>query len=120
MPASLPAERIIAIWLGAGGPERATATLDALRDSHVGSRMILLTTPDAPRSVVECADDVWIDGAVRGAAAFLARARRLSWASPAFVYDLEGSPATRWLHFCVWPRPQWRLVAPGSDIRPLS
>lgn len=120
MTASWPAEPVIAIWLGAGGPEYATAMLGALRTRHAGSRLILLTTPEAARQVEGLADEVWADGAARGAAAFLARARRLSWASPAFVCDLEGSPATRFLRFCVWPRPQWRLVVPGQEIPPLS
>lgn len=114
------AEPIIVIWFGAGGSERAAAVFAALRKRHAGSRLILLTTRMAAGQAGRLADEVWTDGAARGATAFLARARRLSWASPGAVYDLEGSPATRGLRFCVWPRPQWRLVAPGHEIPPLS
>ena len=120
MIASLPARPVIAIWLGAGGPEHAMATLAALRTRHPGLHLVLLTTAAAARPADGLADEVWTDGAVRGAGAFLARARRLSWASPALIYDLEASRATRWLRLCVWPRPQWRFVAPGSQMPPLS
>lgn len=120
MTACLAAEPVIVIWLGAGGPERAASMIADLRTRHATSRLILLTTREAAGQVRGLADEVWADGATRGAAAFLARARRLSWASPAVVYDLEGSRATVRLRFCVWPRPQWRLVVPGQEIQPLS
>ncbi|MBX3494347.1 MAG: hypothetical protein KF899_15380 [Parvibaculum sp.] len=120
MPASSHTKGpVIVIWLGSGGPARRAA-LAPLRVRHAGAPLILLTTPDGARAADGLADEIWSDGAARGAAAFLVRARRLSWASPAIVYDLEGSPATRFLRFCVWPRPQWRLVARGGEVAPLS
>ena len=123
MPAFSPARPVIAIWLGAGGPARRAA-LAGLRARHAGLPLILLTTPEGARAAEGLADEIWSDGAARGAAAFLARARRLSWAGPAIVYDLEGSRATRFLRFCVWPRPQWHERAPlcvvGEGTLPLS
>jgi len=98
---------VIAIWFGAGGVSRAEAGLDAVRRAHPGARLILLTTPEGRRKAGALADECWPDGTVSGAAAFLARARRLSWASAGHIYDLETSRATRFLRLCVWPRPQW-------------
>lgn len=108
---------VIAIWLGAGGADRAKAELAAIRAEHPGSRLILLTTPECRREAGELADLCWEDAAARGATGFLARARRLSWASPSHIHDLEGSRMTRFLRCCVWPRPQWRSRAPGSTER---
>lgn len=105
---------VIAIWLGAGGQAHARAELAAIRAEHPGSRLILLTTPEGRREAGEMADLCWEDAAARGATGFLARARRLSWASPSHIHDLEGSPMTRFLRFCVWPRPQWRIREPRS------
>lgn len=105
-------ERIVAIWLGRGGPGPARKALGAIRAAHSGARLILLTTPEGRRKAGDIADSCWEDGAIRSASAFLARARRLSWASPAHIYDLEGSRMTRFMRFCVWPRPQWHERAP--------
>ncbi len=98
---------VIAIWLGAGGVCRAEQDIKAIRSAHPGTRLILLTTPDGRREAGDLADECWQDGAVKGASAFLARARRLSWASAEHIYDLETSRTTRFLRLCVWPRPQW-------------
>lgn len=103
---------VIAIWLGAGGPAHAKAELASIRAEHPQSRLILLTTPEGRREVGNMADICWEDAGARGASGFLARARRLSWASPSHIHDLEGSRITRILRFCVWPRPQWRMRAP--------
>ncbi len=108
---------VIAIWLGAGGTAHAKAALAAIRAEHPGSRLILLTTPEGRREAGEMADICWADAAARGASGFLARARRLSWASPSHIHDLEGSRMTRFLRLCVWPRPQWRSREPGSADR---
>ena len=108
---------VIAIWLGAGGQAHARAELAAIRLEHPGSRLILLTTPEGRREAGEMADLCWEDAAARGATGFLARARRLSWASPSHIHDLEGSQMTRFLRFCVWPRPQWRSREPVSADR---
>lgn len=108
---------VIAIWLGAGGQAHARAELAAIRAEHPGSRLILLTTPEGRREAGEMADLCWEDAAARGATGFLARARRLSWASPSHIHDLEGSRMTRFLRFCVWPRPQWRAREPKSADR---
>ncbi|MDX5366769.1 MAG: hypothetical protein LPK88_10040 [Alphaproteobacteria bacterium] len=108
---------VIAIWLGAGGAAHARAELAAIRVEHPGACLILLTTPRGRREAGEMADTCWEDAAARGASGFLARARRLSWASPSHIHDLEASPMTRFLRFCVWPRPQWRARAPKSPDR---
>lgn len=111
---------VVAIWLGAGGAPHAKAGLAAIRAAHPGSRLILLTTPQGRREVGEMADLCWEDGAARGASGFLARMRRLSWASPGHIHDLEGSSMTRFLRFCVWPRPQWHARGPQSADSPGS
>ncbi|HAC60282.1 MAG TPA: hypothetical protein DCF73_18245 [Rhodobiaceae bacterium] len=103
---------VVAIWLGAGGAAHAASCLAAIREAHPGVRLILLTTPEGRREAGDLADICWPDGAARGPSGFLARMRRLSWASPSHIHDLEGSCMTRFLRFCVWPRPQWRLRAP--------
>lgn len=100
-------ETVIAIWLGRGGASHAERGIEAIRSMHHGARLILLTTPEGREQAAGLADEYWEDGAVKGASAFLARARRLSWASPAHIYDLEASRVTRFLRLCVWPRPQW-------------
>jgi len=102
---------VIAIWLGAGGAKAAADKLRAIKERHRSSRLILLTTQDAGEDCRKWADETWADGAHRGASGFLARARRLSWASPSHIYDLEGSRPTRLLRLCVWPRPQWYMGA---------
>lgn len=117
-------ETVIAIWLGAGGAEGARKALAAIRAGHRGAHLILLTTPEGRRKAGDLADTSWEDGAKRSASAFLARARRLSWASALHIYDLEGSRMTRFLRLCVWPRPQWHERAPegalGAGMPPLS
>ncbi|HCX66277.1 hypothetical protein [Parvibaculum sp.] len=105
---------VVAIWLEAGGEDHLRAALAAIRTAHEGARLILLTTPEGRRKAGDLADISWEDGAARGAGAFLARARRLSWASALHIYDLEGSRATRFMRLCVWPRPQWHERAPGE------
>jgi hypothetical protein len=107
-------ETVIAIWLGAGGAAHARAMLLAVRSAHPAARLILLTTPDGWKAAGDLASFGWEDGALRGASAFLARARRLSWASPDHIYDLEVSPMTKLLSKCVWPRPQWHQRAPSG------
>ncbi len=119
-----PGERIVAIWLGRGGHGPARKALGAIREAHPKARLILLTTPEGARNAGDIADICWEDGAKRSASAFLARVRRLSWASALHIYDLEGSPMTRFMRFCVWPRPQWHERAPagafGAEEPPLS
>ena len=105
---------MIAVWLGAGGAAEGANRLNAVRKAHPAAKLVLMTTPEGAAALASSADETWEDGAVRGASAFLARARRLSWASPAHIYDLEGSRATRFLRLCVWPRPQWHGRAPGK------
>lgn len=105
-------ETIIAVWLGAGGAVHARASLLAVRSAHPAARLILLATPDGLKTAGDLVDFGWEDGALRGAPVFLARARRLSWASPDHIYDLEMSPMTKLLRYCVWPRPQWHERAP--------
>lgn len=78
-----------------------------MRLAHPEARLILLTTPEGRGHAGGLADEYWEDGAVKGASAFLARARRLSWASAGHIYDLEASRTTRFLRLCVWPRPHW-------------
>ncbi|MCF8470955.1 MAG: hypothetical protein K9G30_09245 [Parvibaculum sp.] len=104
-------QSVIAIWLGAGGGKAAADQLRAIRERHRSSRLILLTTQDAGEDCRKWADETWHDGALKGAGGFLARARRLSWASPGHIYDLEGSRPTRLLRLCVWPRPHWHRGA---------
>lgn len=105
---------VIAIWLGAGGESAAAAGLTAIRARHPGTRLLLLTRPECAGPHRELADEIWEDGAVKGASAFLARARRLSWASPGHIHDMEGNLATRLLRLCVWPRPQWHSDKPST------
>lgn len=106
---------VIAVWLGAGGAAHARASLLAVRGAHPAAHLILLTTPDGLKAAGDLVDSGWEDGALRGAPAFLARARRLSWASADHIYDLEVGPMTRLLRFCVWPRPQWHERAPSGS-----
>lgn len=117
-------ETVIAIWFGAGGEAHAAAGLEAIRARHPAARLILLTSLKAAGPHRALADEAWEDGAVKGASAFLARARRLSWASPGHIYDLEGNLATRFLRLCVWPRPQWHYMRqeqhPPAESRRLS
>ncbi|ABS61829.1 hypothetical protein Plav_0206 [Parvibaculum lavamentivorans DS-1] len=107
---------VIALWFGAGGEAHAEAGLKAIRESHPGVRLLLLTRREAAGAHHALADEIWDDGAVRGASAFLARARRLSWASPGHIYDLEGSRMTVFLRLCVWPRPQWHHMTPNPRL----
>lgn len=102
---------VIAIWLGAGGEVRAEEGLAAIRARHPGTQLLLLTRPECTGPHRRLADEIWEDGAVKGASAFLARARRLSWASAAHIYDLEGNLAVTLLRLCVWPRPHWHRGA---------
>jgi len=117
-------ETVIAIWLGGGGASHARVEIAAIREAHPAASLILLTTPEGRRALEGFAGTCWEDGAAKGASAFLARARRLSWASAAHIYDLEVSRVTRFLRFCVWPRPQWHERAPpgvpGEGTPPLS
>lgn len=117
-------ETVIAVWLGGGGVSHARDEIAAIREAHPAARLILLTTPAGRHALQGFDGTCWEDGAAKGASAFLARARRLSWASAAHIYDLEASRVTRFLRFCVWPRPQWHERAPpgpaGDGTLPLS
>jgi hypothetical protein len=98
---------ILAILLtpGAEGERR----LQRLRMRTQGARLVLLTTPAAASRLAGFADEVWGEGVARGPGRFLALVRRISWMSFAEVHDLEASPLTRLMRFCVWPRPKWHL-----------
>jgi hypothetical protein len=87
----------------------AETRLHALRMSGNGARLVLLTTPAAANRLAGLADEVWSEGVTRGPGRFLALVRRISWMSFAEVHDLEASPLTRLMRFCVWPRPKWYL-----------
>lgn len=117
-------ETVIAIWLGGGGASHARDEIAAIREAHPAAHLILLTTPEGRHALQGFDGTCWEDGAAKGASVFLARVRRLSWASAAHIYDLEGSQRTRFLRFCVWPRPQWHERAPlgvvGEGTLPLS
>jgi hypothetical protein len=97
-------------------PARADA-LRQIRVRHPDSSLFLLTTPMGAQGLSGLVDDVWIEGAVRGPGRFLALLRRISWMRFAHVYDLEARPLTRFMRFCVWPRPRWHRL---QKNRPLS
>lgn len=87
-------------------PGRA-AFLAEVRRRHAASPLILITTPAAASRLAPLADEIWAEGLARGPARFLALVRRIAWARVAHIYDLEGSFPTRFMRFCVWPKPQW-------------
>jgi hypothetical protein len=87
----------------------AEACLRAVRARHGNAKLTLLTTPDAAARLAGLADEIWSEAGARGPGRFLALMRRISWVGFADVYDLEASPLTRIMRFCVWPRPRWRL-----------
>lgn len=75
-------------------------------------RLVLLTTPAAVARLSPLADEVWGEGLAHGPARFLALVRRISWMGFFAIYDCDGSFMTRFLGFCVWPRPHWRRFQP--------
>jgi len=90
----------------------AVLWLERVRAAHPGARVVLLTKKDAQMGLTRQADDVWSEGMARGPARFLALARRISWMSFGHVYDFDATPVSRFLRFCVWPRPQWHPLEP--------
>ncbi|HEY4343598.1 MAG TPA: hypothetical protein VGN05_04580 [Parvibaculum sp.] len=98
---------ILAILLTPGA--EGEARLRALRLDRHGARLVLLTRPEAAAGLAGLADEVWSEGVAKGPGRFLALVRRISWMSFAEVHDLEASPLTRLMRFCVWPRPKWHL-----------
>lgn len=102
---------ILAILLTPG--TKAEARLRAIRTSHPGANLVLLTAPENAGRLAGLADEVWSEGLAKGPGRFLALARRISWMSFSEVHDLEASPLTRMLRFCVWPRPKWHLHKRG-------
>ncbi|MCE9650133.1 MAG: hypothetical protein K8R18_10975 [Parvibaculum sp.] len=87
----------------------AEAGLHAVRALHGNAKLTLLTTPDAAPRLTGLADEIWSEARARGPGRFLALMRRISWVGFTHVYDLEASPLTRIMRFCVWPRPKWHL-----------
>jgi|TARA_R110000824_G_scaffold118960_14_gene272241 hypothetical protein len=81
--------------------------LRAVRAGIGDARIVLLTSPAAVARLSPLADEVWSEGLAHGPARFLALVRRISWMEFAAIYDCEGSFMTRFLRFCVWPRPKW-------------
>jgi hypothetical protein len=100
-------ETVIAILLRPGGDEAAGEALKLIRSRHPSANLVLLTSQGAAPGLRTLADEVWTDGAARGPSRFLALVRRLAWASPAHIYDLEAAGMTRFMRLCVWPRPKW-------------
>lgn len=70
--------------------------------------IVLLTSHDAI-TVPDQVGEVWRDGDRRGAGAFLARMRRLSWAGFGTVYDFDDTIFTKFMRICLWPRPKWHV-----------
>ena len=105
------AERdILAIAL-AKDPGELAQTLTALKARHAGAHLTLLTAGPLPPHLP--ADEVWTDGRAMGPGAFLALARRISWARFEHVYDLEGSFRVRLLRWLTVPRPHWHQGLTG-------
>ncbi len=97
---------IVILFSPSDGSEKV---LRLIRARHEGAKLVLLTTPGAAARLQPFADEVWADGTARGPGRFLALVRRLAWASPAHIYDLEATQLTRFMRLCVWPRPKWHL-----------
>lgn len=92
------------------------AALRAIRARHGAARLIALTTPAAAPRLRPLADEVWADGLARGPSRLLALLRRLAWASPGHIYDLEATRLTRFMRLCVWPRPKWHIWPGGKGL----
>lgn len=90
----------------------AVLRLERVRADHPGARIVLLTKAGAQAGLTRQADEVWPEGLARGPGRFLALARRISWMSFGHVYDFDGTPVTRFLRHCVWPKPQWHPLEP--------
>lgn len=87
---------------------RLRAQWQNLRNA-IGERPIVLLTAGSDLSLPDPAVEVWRDGARRGAGAFLALMRRLSWAGFDAVYDIDATFQTQIMRFCLWPRPKWHV-----------
>ncbi|HEX7776038.1 MAG TPA: hypothetical protein VF449_05880, partial [Parvibaculum sp.] len=83
------AETVVAILFAPGA--EGEAALRRIGARHPGAKLILLTGPDAALRLAPLATEVWTDGKARGPVRFLALLRRLAWASPAYIYDLEAT-----------------------------
>lgn len=70
---------------------------------------IILLTSSASLVAPIGVGEVWGDGDRRGASAFLARMRRLSWAGFGAVYDFDATFFTKIMRICLWPRPKWHV-----------
>jgi hypothetical protein len=92
------------------GSAAGEAALSALRKAHPGAHLVVLTRMDAISRLSPLADEVWGEGVPRGPVRFLALMRRMSWMGFAHVHDLEGTLITRFMRFCVWPRPVWHAM----------
>lgn len=88
------------------------ASLRGLREGQPDANLVLLTNPQGAARLAPLANEVWSEGLARGPGRFLALARRISWMSFSAVHDLEATPLTRVMRFCVWPRPKWYLHKP--------
>lgn len=99
---------VLLVALSSAAQMRLRQDAERLLASFPDTRIILLTGQDAmvaPDRVAE----VWHDGDRRGAGAFLARMRRLSWAGFGAVYDFDATFFTKFMRICLWPRPKWHV-----------
>lgn len=119
-----PKPVLVILFDGGGRDETPRDMFDAVARLHPGSEVILLTTPGAAARLAGLSPTIWTDGAARGPVRLLALVRRISWAHIGHIYDLEMSPLTRFMRFCVWPMPQWHgpetLRAALPQAKPVS
>lgn len=100
---------ILLLAMSPQGEARLARAFASIRARETQPNYILLTTRSGGQRPVDGIETVWCDADKRGASAFLALMRRLSWQDFEVVYDFEASFLTRFMRFCLWPRPKWHV-----------
>ncbi|MBI1262113.1 MAG: hypothetical protein GC184_10345 [Rhizobiales bacterium] len=100
------------ILLLAFSPEaeaRLVEDLPLIREAEPAAHYVLLTGKALFQTPPDGIKTIWREADKRGAGAFLALMRRLSWQQFEAVYDLEASFLSGFMRFCLWPRPKWHV-----------
>lgn len=99
---------VLLVAISPEGQSRLARERAPLLASLPETKIVLLTSA-AATAMLDGAGEVWRDGDRRGASAFLARMRRLSWAGFGAVYDFDATFFTKIMRICLWPRPKWHV-----------